>query len=449
MPPLEYDGLAATASPASTRSARRRTPRRWSATSPPGLPQALALLDSTDGARGRPRARCSPPRRRTAPSDEREVTSTERRRRTTCGAPRRRRTTTEPPTSTVDRWTRPTHGRERQRADGGPRPTTHTGGTVHRNKRRATVAGRAVGRSASSSPPRAAATTTTTPRAPRRAGPRPSPRAPTSPDTTTDRRAPSADRGDRAGRPRPTAPTTTEPRATAPSRRPGERHVTEDEGEPVQGGTLVYGIEADTANAWAPLPRRATRRAATSRCAAVTDSLFAVNDEGETVPLLVETVEPNADYTEWTLTIQEGITFHDGTPLDGAAVKFNIDACRAAPLTGRRLRADRQRRRPRARTSTITTAGRAVGRPAGVLHRTARAATCCRRSGWAACPTSRSAPEGRRSTTPRWRPRRPTATRPRRSGSARSCSSPTRRATATRSGRAQRGLLAGPERHHR
>ena len=93
-------------------------------------------------------------------------------------------------------------------------------------------------------------------------------------------------------------------------------------------------------SAWRPTPptpgRRtgpATRRAGTSRSSAISDSLFAVTDEGETYPLLVESVDHNADYTEWTLHIREGITFHDGTPLDGAAVKFNIDANRAAPLT--------------------------------------------------------------------------------------------------------------------
>ena len=42
--------------------------------------------------------------------------------------------------------------------------------------------------------------------------------------------------------------------------------------------------------------------------------------------MLVESWEANADYTEWTLNIREGISFQDGTPLDGAAVKFNIDA---------------------------------------------------------------------------------------------------------------------------
>jgi peptide/nickel transport system substrate-binding protein len=111
----------------------------------------------------------------------------------------------------------------------------------------------------------------------------------------------------------------------------GERRP-EDPPDPVQGGTLVYGLEADSANPWAPY-----RTSCVTSCLAVlrgiSDSLFAVNDDGEVVPYLVESVEHNDDYTQWTLHIRDGITFHDGTPLDAAAVKFNIDTCRASPLT--------------------------------------------------------------------------------------------------------------------
>ncbi len=66
----------------------------------------------------------------------------------------------------------------------------------------------------------------------------------------------------------------------------------------------------------------------------ITDSLFATDDTGTIQPYLVETVEPSEDLTVWTMTIREGISFHDGTPLDGAAVKYNIDTCRFSPLTG-------------------------------------------------------------------------------------------------------------------
>jgi peptide/nickel transport system substrate-binding protein len=34
---------------------------------------------------------------------------------------------------------------------------------------------------------------------------------------------------------------------------------------------------------------------------------------------------PNAEGTEWTFTLREGVTFHDGTPFDAAAVCFNFD----------------------------------------------------------------------------------------------------------------------------
>ena len=113
---------------------------------------------------------------------------------------------------------------------------------------------------------------------------------------------------------------------------PGETHVG-DEGEPVQGGDLVYGLEADSANPWAPY-RTSCATACYVMITSVSDPLFYATTEGDIAPMLVESYEANADNTEWTFTIREGITFHDGTPLDGAAVKFNIDSCRFSPLTG-------------------------------------------------------------------------------------------------------------------
>jgi peptide/nickel transport system substrate-binding protein len=107
----------------------------------------------------------------------------------------------------------------------------------------------------------------------------------------------------------------------------------ESSGDPVRGGTLVYGLEADTANGWAPY-RASYATSGYIPLSAVSDSLFAVNDDGEIVPLLAESVDHNDDYTQWTITVRDGIKFHDGTPLDGAAVKFNMETCAGSPLTG-------------------------------------------------------------------------------------------------------------------
>lgn len=107
----------------------------------------------------------------------------------------------------------------------------------------------------------------------------------------------------------------------------------DDAGEAVRGGRLVYGIEADSANPWT---HYATSCAISCRMIlrSIADPLFATADDGTIQPYLVDTMEPNADATEWTMTIKEGITFHDGTPLDAAAVKYNLDTCRMSPLTG-------------------------------------------------------------------------------------------------------------------
>lgn len=48
-------------------------------------------------------------------------------------------------------------------------------------------------------------------------------------------------------------------------------------------------------------------------------------DTAEFVPQLAESLEPNADFTEWTLKLRPGVTFTDDTPLDAEAVVFNLE----------------------------------------------------------------------------------------------------------------------------
>jgi peptide/nickel transport system substrate-binding protein len=117
----------------------------------------------------------------------------------------------------------------------------------------------------------------------------------------------------------------------SPEENGAEGEPSGDDGEPVRGGTLVYGIEADTANAW-PGYRASYATAGYMVIQSVSDPLFLPNEEGVAVPHLVETAEPNADYTEWTLTLRDGITFHDGTPFDAAAVKYNMETCMGSGL---------------------------------------------------------------------------------------------------------------------
>ena len=94
-------------------------------------------------------------------------------------------------------------------------------------------------------------------------------------------------------------------------------------GETASGGTLVFGTSAD------PISMDG---------AYVSDgeSLRVVRQLFETLvttapggteiePLLATEYEPSADGLEWTFTLREGVTFHDGTPFDAEAVCFNFD----------------------------------------------------------------------------------------------------------------------------
>ncbi|MGE0733069.1 MAG: ABC transporter substrate-binding protein [Acidimicrobiia bacterium] len=105
-----------------------------------------------------------------------------------------------------------------------------------------------------------------------------------------------------------------------------------DAGEAVKGGVLRYGIEADSANGWAPY---VTSCAISCRMIfkAIADPLFGVDDAGEAQPYLLASAEMNAAGTEHTWTVRDGLTFHDGTPIDGEAVAYNIATCWQSDLT--------------------------------------------------------------------------------------------------------------------
>ena len=99
---------------------------------------------------------------------------------------------------------------------------------------------------------------------------------------------------------------------------------------------VFWGIEADTSSPWRP----AEMVCATS-CyqviGSVYDPLTVITDDGGWKPYLAESVTPNADNTVWTIKVRPGVTFHDGTPLDGAAVVENLTRAKNGFLTGTAL----------------------------------------------------------------------------------------------------------------
>ncbi len=101
----------------------------------------------------------------------------------------------------------------------------------------------------------------------------------------------------------------------------------EGAGTPTPGGKVVYGLEAENSGGWC-LPEGQLAIAGIQVARAIYDTLTVPNDKAEYVPFLAESVEPNDEFTEWTIKIREGITFHDGTALNAEVVKNNLDAYR-------------------------------------------------------------------------------------------------------------------------
>lgn len=106
--------------------------------------------------------------------------------------------------------------------------------------------------------------------------------------------------------------------------------------KPKQGGKLVYALEAESDGLDPTKGRWAVSGLMVAF--AVYDPLFAWSAEGKAVPYLIDSYEASPDYKTWTFKLRSGIKFHNGRPLDAAAVKKMVEGFRASALTGPAVR---------------------------------------------------------------------------------------------------------------
>lgn len=94
-------------------------------------------------------------------------------------------------------------------------------------------------------------------------------------------------------------------------------------GAPVSGGTLTFAASANPA---CLDPHQLSEGVSLNVDRQVVDSLTDQNpDTGEIVPWLAKSWQVNADSTKFTFTLRDDVTFSDGTPLNAAVVKANLD----------------------------------------------------------------------------------------------------------------------------
>ena len=88
------------------------------------------------------------------------------------------------------------------------------------------------------------------------------------------------------------------------------------------GGTLTYARDGDADSLD---PHKTTTTLSWQVQGQIFETLTAFDADGNIVPNLAESWEISDDGKEYTFTLREGVTFHDGTPLNAEAVKFTFD----------------------------------------------------------------------------------------------------------------------------
>jgi peptide/nickel transport system substrate-binding protein len=110
-----------------------------------------------------------------------------------------------------------------------------------------------------------------------------------------------------------------------------ERLVDENPGPPQHGGQLRVGLASESENF---SPTAAAWVGSTYIVAlSVMEPLASYDVQRQLQPYLAKGFSHNADFTEWTISLRDGVRLSDGQPVDAALVKTNLDAQRKGLLT--------------------------------------------------------------------------------------------------------------------
>ena len=90
---------------------------------------------------------------------------------------------------------------------------------------------------------------------------------------------------------------------------------------PQRGGVLRYSSRGDTGGLDA---HRHNQQHTSHATAAMYTSLTDIDHQGNIVPGIAESWEPNKELTSWVFRLRKGVLFHNGREVDAEAVKLNI-----------------------------------------------------------------------------------------------------------------------------
>lgn len=114
---------------------------------------------------------------------------------------------------------------------------------------------------------------------------------------------------------------------------PGAPAATATAAKSAYGGTLTFSIENDITDMD---PMRSRLFVDRNLMYQMYDSLVRIDAKGQVLPSLAEKWTISDDGKTYTFSLRKDVKFHDGSPFDAEAVKFNLDRARSTEGSARR-----------------------------------------------------------------------------------------------------------------